>query len=127
MGDVPKAPQLVRVQQQAQHPPSLAAWLPFHLLGDRPEGQLLPTYGGGRAACAWGLGGTTEEGPEVLGHRGSWGAEGHTLTESHKADGEDFAGLRCGVKLLLWTQDLTERRVGPWGRKVHPSDIINLQ
>ena len=95
MGDAPKAPQLVRVQQRAQHPPSLAAGLTFQLLGDRPEGQLLPTDGGGRAACAWGLGGTTEEGPEVLGHRASGGAEGRTVTEPRRAGGEDCARLRC--------------------------------
>lgn len=58
------------------------------------------------------MGGATEAGPEVLGHRGPGGAEGHMLTESHKGGGEDFARPRCGVKLLLWTRELTESR-GP--------------
>ena len=73
------------------------------------------------------MGGATEAGPEVLGHRGPGGAEGHMPTESHKGGGEDFARLRCGVKLLLWTRELTERHVGPCVRKVRPSDVIDTR
>lgn len=93
-------------------PPSLAGGLPFRLLGDWPEGQLLPAYWVG--ACAPG----GQVGPHRR-PRGAWpqeyqGAEGHTLTETHERGGEHFARLHCGVKLLWLAQDLTERRVGPW-------------
>lgn len=125
-GVAPKAPRLVRVQEWAQHPPSLAAGLPFQLLGGRPEGQLLATYGG-RQRVPEGWVGPQRRAPRCLATGVRGGAEGHTLTESHKGGGEDFARLRCGVKLLLWTRELTERHVGPCGRKVHPSDVINTR